>query len=87
MVIKTRKQSCKCFKTNYCRSIKTLKGKILRSGFDTSSEVLGKPGAVQKEQKRELLKIIMARANIKENVLQRASEIDRPEKACLERKI
>ena len=64
----------------------TLKGKILDLGFDTSSEVFTLPGATTKGTKKGTIEDIMARANIKENVLQRASEIDRPEKALLSEK-
>ena len=62
---------------------KTLKGKILDLGFDTSSEVFTVPGATTKKTKAGDLEDLMARMNIKEKVIQKASEIDRPEKALL----
>ena len=61
----------------------TLKGKILNLGFKTSDEVFTLPGATTKSTKAGTIADIMARANIKENVLSKASEIDRPEKAKL----
>ena len=61
----------------------TLKGKILDLGFKTSDEVFTLPGATTKGTKKGTIEDIMARANIKENVLQKASEIDRPESAKL----
>ena len=61
----------------------TLKGKILDLGFKTSDEVMTIPGATTKGTKKGTIEDIMARANIKENVLQKASDIDRPEKAKL----
>ena len=65
---------------------KTLKGKILDLGFDTSSEVFTAPGATTKKTKAGDLDDLMARMNIKEKVIQKASEIDRPEKALLSEK-
>ena len=62
---------------------KTLKGKILDLGFDTSSEIFTAPGATTKKTKVGDLDDLMARMNIKEKVIQKASEIDRPEKALL----
>ncbi len=62
---------------------KTLEGKILNLGFDTSSEVFTLPGSTTKGTKAGTIEDIMARANIKENVLSKASDIDRPEKALL----
>ena len=59
----------------------TLKGKILDLGFKTSDEVMTIPGATTKGTKAGTIEDIMARANIKEKVLSKASEIDRPEKA------
>mgnify|MGYP003122329246 FL=1 len=59
----------------------TLKGKILNLGFKTSDEVMTIPGATTKGTKAGTIEDIMARANIKEKVLSKASEIDRPEKA------
>jgi len=61
----------------------SLKGKILNLGFDTSSEVLAPPGATTKKTKAGGIDDLMARMNIKENVIQKASNIDRPEKALL----
>ena len=61
----------------------TLKGKILDLGFKTSDEVMTIPGATTRGTKKGTIEDIMARANIKENVLQKASDIDRPESAKL----
>ena len=62
---------------------KTLEGKILNLGFDTSSEVFSVPGQTTKKTKAGDIDDLMARMNIKENVIQKASDIDRPEKALL----
>jgi|32_taG_2_1085360.scaffolds.fasta_scaffold13657_3 hypothetical protein len=62
---------------------KTLEGKILNLGFDTSSEVMAPPGATTKKTKAGDIDDLMARMNIKEKVIQKASDIDRPEKALL----
>ena len=62
---------------------KTLQGKILDLGFDTSSEVFAPPGATTKKTKAGDIDDLMARMNIKEKVIQKASEVDRPEKALL----
>jgi len=60
-----------------------LKGKILDLGFDTSTEVMTAPGATTKGTKAGSIDDLMARMNIKEKVIQKASEIDRPESAKL----
>ena len=60
-----------------------LKGKILDLGFDTSTEVMTIPGATTKGTKAGDIEDLMARMNIKEKVVQKASEVDRPEKAKL----
>ena len=60
-----------------------LKGKILDLGFRTSDEVMTIPGATTKGTKAGTIEDLMARMNIKEKVLSKASEVDRPEKAKL----
>jgi len=61
----------------------TLKGKILDLGFKTSDEVMTIPGATTRGTKAGDIEDLMARMNIKEKVIQKASEVDRPEKAKL----
>jgi len=58
----------------------TLKGKILDLGFKTSDEVMTIPGATTKGTKAGDIEDLMARMNIKENVLGRANELPTPEK-------
>ena len=57
-----------------------LKGKILDLGFKTSDEVLTLPGATTKETKAGTIEDLMARMNIKEKVLSKASDLPTPEK-------
>jgi hypothetical protein len=61
----------------------TLKGKILDLGFKTSDEVMTIPGATTRGTKAGDIEDLMARMNIKEKVIQKASEVDRPESAKL----
>jgi len=58
-----------------------LKGKILDLGFKTSDEVLTLPGATTKGTKAGTIDDLMARMNIKENVLQKAKDLKKPDKA------
>ena len=62
---------------------KTLEGKILDLGFKSTDEVMATPGATTKGTKKGTIDDLMARMNIKENVLQKASNMDRPESAKL----
>ena len=57
-----------------------LKGKILNLGFKTSDEVLTLPGATTKGTKAGTIEDLMARMNIKEKVLSKASDLPIPEK-------
>ena len=57
-----------------------LKGKILDLGFKTSDEVLTLPGATTKGTKAGTIEDLMARMNIKEKVLSKASDLPTPEK-------
>ena len=57
-----------------------LKGKILDLGFKTSDEVLTLPGATTKGIKAGTIEDLMARMNIKEKVLSKASDLPTPEK-------
>ena len=58
-----------------------LEGKILNLGFKSADEIMTIPGATTKGTKKGTVEDLMARMNIKENVLQKASDVKRPESA------
>ena len=59
---------------------KTLEGKILDLGFKTSDEVMTVPGSTTKGTKAGTIEDLMARMNVKENVLQKAKNLKTPKK-------
>jgi len=58
-----------------------LEGKILDLGFKSTDEIMTTPGATTKGTKKGTVEDLMARMNIKENVLQKASDVKRPKSA------